>query len=138
LNLINTVSLDGGHGLFEIVQTNVYEFPARPVKVEVGLDGLDNEPPVPLTILQLPVPIVGVLAASVKVVILQVVEQSENPLSGPASAVVGGGVIITVVEQLTVLLHASETVQLIVEVPILNKPLAFPPDPLLVVAPVMM
>ena len=35
------------------------------MKVEVGLDGVENDPPLPLTTLQLPVPMVGVFAAIV-------------------------------------------------------------------------
>ena len=42
-----------------------------------------------------------------------------------------------VVAQVDVLPHASAAVQVIVEVPTLNVPLAFVPVPLLVVAPVI-
>ena len=48
--------------------------PAVPLKVDVGLVGLTIEPPVPLIMLQLPVPIAGVLLAKVTVVNPQVVE----------------------------------------------------------------
>ena len=46
--------------------------PATPLKVDVGLEGVVIAPPVPLTILQVPVPAIGVLPASVTVVNPQV------------------------------------------------------------------
>ena len=46
--------------------------PTLPVNVEVGLVALPKVPPVPITILQLPVPEMGVLAARVTVVRPQV------------------------------------------------------------------
>lgn len=65
--------------------------PAVPVKVDVGLEGAATAPPVPLTILQLPMPTLAVLAASVTVVDPQVVA----PVwSGPALATVGKGVTV--------------------------------------------
>ena len=58
--------------------------PKVPVKVAAGLVFRLNEPPAPLIIVQLPVPIAGVFAASVAVVIPQ-----RLVWSGPAAAVVG-------------------------------------------------
>ena len=49
----------------------------------------------------------------------------------------GFGLIVTVVVQVAVLPHASVTVHVIVDIPILNVPLALVPVPLLVVAPVI-
>ena len=49
---------------------------------------------------------------------------------------VGLVLIVTVVVQVEILPHASVTVHVIVETPILNNPLASFPVPLLVVAPV--
>ncbi len=56
------------HGLLLIVQRNVYEEPAVPLNVEVGLDGVVIVPPVPETILHAPVPTVGVFPAKVTLV----------------------------------------------------------------------
>ena len=58
--------------------------PNVPVKVAVGLVFRLNEPPAPLIIVQVPVPIAGVLAASVAVVTPQ-----RLVWSGPAAAVLG-------------------------------------------------
>ena len=55
---------------------------------------------------------------------------------GPVITGVGNGLIVTVVVQVEVLPHASVTVHVIVETPVLNIPLASVPVPLLVVAPV--
>ena len=43
--------------------------------------------------------------------------------------------MVIVVEQVEVLLHASFTVQAIIDIPTLNVPLALSPIPFLVVAP---
>jgi hypothetical protein len=56
--------------------------------------------------------------------------------SSPVITGFGDGLIVTVVVQVEVLPHASVTVQVIVEMPGLNTPLASVPVPLLVVAPV--
>ena len=69
-----TSSVEGIHGLLLTVHRNTYAVPAVPVKVEVGLPALPNDPPVPDTTLQDPVPTEGVLAASVTVVRPQVDE----------------------------------------------------------------
>ena len=56
---------------------------------------------------------------------------------GPVITGVGSGLIVTVVVQVELLPHASTTVQVIVETPGLNAPLASVPAPVLVVAPVI-
>ena len=48
-----------------MVHLNVYADPAAPLKIETALEVLPNVPPVPVMILQLPVPTVGVFPASV-------------------------------------------------------------------------
>ena len=53
-----------------------------PVKLEVGEDGVTTEPPVPLTIVQAPVPDAGAVAAKA----VDVTPQSPS-WSGPALAV---------------------------------------------------
>ena len=65
LIVIFTSSVDGVQGLLLMVQRKVYELPAVPVKVDVGLEAVVTVPPVPLMILHTPIPTVGVLAASV-------------------------------------------------------------------------
>ena len=57
--------------------------PATPVKLELAADAFEKLPPVPLTMLQLPVPTLGVLAASVVLLLPQIV------CAVPASAVLG-------------------------------------------------
>ena len=74
LNVMITVSFEEVQGLLEIVQTKVTiacplpaENPAM-LTVEVGLDGVATDAPVPplvLAIFQLPVPVVGVFPANV-------------------------------------------------------------------------
>jgi hypothetical protein len=93
LNVITTSSVDGVQGLFEIVHLNVYVEPAKPLKVEVALDGVVIVPPVPLTMLQAPVPTEGVLPARVTVVNPHV---DEPVWSVPAAAVVGAAFTVTV------------------------------------------
>ena len=56
--------------------------PAVPLKAEVGLEGVVTVPPTPVTMLQAPVPTVGVFAASVA-------EVPQMLWSGPAFEVVG-------------------------------------------------
>ena len=56
---------------------------------------------------------------------------------GPVITGAGNGLMVTVVEQVEILPHASVTVHVIVETPTLNVPLASVPEPLLVVAPVI-
>ena len=69
LNVIVTSSDDSVHGGLTIVHLSTYVLPATPVNVLVGLLAAVTFPPVPLTILQLPVPITGTLAVSVVIVI---------------------------------------------------------------------
>jgi hypothetical protein len=90
-----------------MVHLNVYVAPAVPVKVDVGLDVVVIVPPVPLTMLQVPVPTVGVLPANVTVVNPQV---AELVWSAPALAVVGAALTVTV--QVPV-----DTVGVVVQVP---------------------
>jgi len=61
--------------------------------VLVGLDAVAMFPPAPDIILQLPVPVEGVLAARVVVVRPHI---EAHVWSGPALAVVGGAVTVTV------------------------------------------
>jgi hypothetical protein len=68
LKLIVTSSVEDVHGELDIVQRNTYVVPAVPEKVDVALALLPKLPPAPFTILQLPVPILGALPASVVVV----------------------------------------------------------------------
>jgi hypothetical protein len=72
LNVIFTSSIDIPHGGLVMVQRNVYAVPAVPVNVLTGLVGVVIVPPVPLTILHVPKPITGALAAKFTVVIPQV------------------------------------------------------------------
>ena len=86
LNVITTSSVDAVHGLFEIVHLNVYVESAVPLKVDVALEEVVIVPPVPLTMLQAPVPTEAVLPPRVTLVNPQVVA----PVwSVPALAVVG-------------------------------------------------
>jgi hypothetical protein len=65
LKVITTSSAEAVHGLFDIVQRKIYVELETPVNVEVEFVGVVIEPPVPLTIVQSPVPTVGVLPARV-------------------------------------------------------------------------
>ena len=67
LNVIITSFVEAVHGAFEIVQRKVFAPTPRPVIPEVGLPGVVIVP-APLISVQVPVPAVGVLAASVAVV----------------------------------------------------------------------
>ena len=93
-----------------IVQRSVYEFPETPEKLEVGLAAVVIVPPVPETILQAPVPVVGVFAAKVTLVKPQV---NASVWFMPASETVTGALILTAPE--TVLVAAGvqvpETIQ---------------------------
>lgn len=86
LKVIITSSMELVHGLLLIVHRKVYVFPATPLNAEVELEGVAIVPPVPLTILQLPVPIVGVFADKLTYVSPHVVA---SVLSAPALEVVG-------------------------------------------------
>ncbi len=61
-------------------------FPATPLKTDVGLPGVTIVPPTPATMVQVPVPTVGVLAARVVEVVPQVPAQVYN---AHAAATVG-------------------------------------------------
>lgn len=91
---VTVVVLDEeAHGALLMVHCNVYVVPAVPENVDVGLDEFPKDPPLPLTILQLPVPALGELPASVTVVTPQV----DKPVcGGPAFAVVGVGLTVIV------------------------------------------
>src|SRR6185503_19634522 len=83
--VITTSSVTLAHTPFEIVHLNVALLPAaRPVTVEVAEDGVVIDT-APLTMLQLPVPVVAALAAIVKVLLLHCV------ISVPATVPVGAG-----------------------------------------------
>ena len=69
-----------------IVHLSTYVVPAVPLKVLVALVGVVMLPPVPDTMLQAPVPIVGVLPASVVLVSPHI---GAPAWSDPALAVVG-------------------------------------------------
>ena len=86
LNFISTSSVEAVQGSLEIVQRKVYAVPAVPEKVVVGLVSEAKDPPVPLTIVHLPVPTVGVFPARVTVVSPQV---ADSVWFAPALAVVG-------------------------------------------------
>ena len=74
LNVIFTSSVDTAQGPLLTVHLKVYVEPAVPLKLDVALKAFPNEPPVPLKILQLPVPMAGVFPANVTDVSPQVVE----------------------------------------------------------------
>ena len=78
-----TSSDDDGQEPFEMVQRSVAEVPAGMPVTEVVAEELDAMTAVPLTTLQSPVPVVGVLAAMVKLPLPQF------DWSEPALAVVG-------------------------------------------------
>ena len=82
-NEILTLSEDAPQLVVLIVQLNIYEFPAVPVKVEVAEVVLLKVPLPPLTIAQVPLPDVGTFAANA-------VELLPHTIwSDPAFAVVG-------------------------------------------------
>ena len=79
--MIVTVSLDGGQEALVIVHTKVFAPVDNPVTPEVGLPGVVTDA-LPAMTVHAPVPVVGVLPASVAVA-------AHTPKSVPASAVVG-------------------------------------------------
>ena len=96
MKVITTSSVDAEHGLFDIVHLKVYVEPAIPVKVDVALDDVVIVPPVPLTMLQAPVPTDGVLPAKVT----EVNPQVADPVwSTPALAVVGVPLTVVAVDE---------------------------------------
>jgi hypothetical protein len=69
-----------------MVQRSTYVEPVVPLNVLAGLDGVEIDPPEPLSMLHDPVPAAGVLPARV----VLVTPHSADPVwSGPAFAVVG-------------------------------------------------
>mgnify|MGYP001254194591 CR=1 FL=1 len=96
--VITTSSVEAVQGELLIVQRNVYVVPALPVKPDVGLLGVVTVPPAPLTMLHAPVPVVGVLAASVT-------DDPHTVCAIPASAVVGAGTTVTLVLSVSVVPH---------------------------------
>jgi hypothetical protein len=98
------------HAPLVIVQRSVYEFPATPEKLDVGLAAVVIVPPVPETILQAPVPVVGVFPARATLVKPQV----ELPVwSAPAFYTVAGAKIFTTPETalVTAGVQVPETMQ---------------------------
>jgi hypothetical protein len=67
-SVIDTTSEEEAQGLLDIVHLRTYVVPATPVKEELRLVGFAMLPPVPLMIVQVPVPIVGEFPASVVLV----------------------------------------------------------------------
>ena len=78
--------------------------PAVPLNEDVGLEGVVTVPPVPLTMLHAPVPVVGVLPASVT-------EVPQTVWSGPAFAVVGLPVNVMFTSSVEAVQGAFEIVQ---------------------------
>jgi hypothetical protein len=108
LNVILTSSVEAVQGALVIVQRNVYAIPAVPVKVLIGLVGVVTVPPVPAVIVQAPVPITGVLAASVVVVNPHV----DAPVwSGPAFATVGAWLNVMLTSSVEAVHGAFDIVQ---------------------------
>src|SRR5258707_8980420 len=101
--LIVTVSLDGGHDAFVIVQTNVFAPLDSPVTPDVGFPGAVTDA-LPVITVHAPVPTVGVFPARVAV-------GPHTVWSGPAFAVVGASSRIIV----TVSLDGVQTPLLIVQ-----------------------
>ena len=85
LNVIATVSVKAVQGALEMVHTKIYALPAIPLNKVVGLVASTKVPPIPLKMLQIPVPIAGVFAARLREVNPQV---AALVWSGPAVATV--------------------------------------------------
>jgi len=83
---------EGAQGALEMVHCRTYAVPAVPLKVVVGEEAFAKDPPAPLTMVQSPVPITGVLAARVTVVRPQV---EALVWLGPATDAVGAWLKVT-------------------------------------------
>ena len=99
-------------GLLDIVHLKTYVDPAVPLKFVVGSVALTNEPPVPETTDQAPVPTTGVFPASVTVVNPQV---ADVVWLLPAFAVVGGAFTVIVALADDGLEHAAGDAKSIVQ-----------------------
>jgi hypothetical protein len=86
-----TVSLEGGQTPLAMVHTSTLLPETSPVTVAAGLFTFEKEI-VPETALQVPVPVVGALAA-------RVVVEAFTVWLGPALAVLGAGSTVTVVPE---------------------------------------
>ena len=104
VNVITTSSVEATQGAFAIVQRNVYVLPGVPVNTEVGLLAVVTDPPVPVMIVQVPVPTVGVLPANTAVF-------PQTVWSGPAFATVGAAVNVMTTSSVEGAHGAFETVQ---------------------------
>jgi len=65
LKVMLVLLVDAVHAPFPIDHLIVYAVPAVPENVDVGLDAFPNDPPAPLTTLQVPEPTLGELPAKV-------------------------------------------------------------------------
>src|SRR5690606_32827233 len=79
---ITTWSVDGAQEPLVMVHSRVYDSPGAPWNTELGSEGFDITPPVPLTIVHVPVPTTGVFPG-------RLTGPQESSKSEPASAVVG-------------------------------------------------
>jgi hypothetical protein len=100
--VIVTVSREGGHDAFVIVQTNVFAPTVNPVTPDVGEPGVVTVA-LPAMTVHAPVPTVAVLPANVAV-------ELHTPKSAPAFAVVGDSSL----EMLTVSFVVAQTPLLII------------------------
>ena len=99
-----TSSEDEAQGVLAIVQRKVYVVPAEPVKELVAEFALANDPPVPETMVHVPVPDVGTFPVIGRVV-------PQKLLSVPALAVVGAPFSIIKTSSLVGAQPAFESVQ---------------------------
>ena len=104
LNVMITSSVEGVQAPLEMVHRKVYEVPTVPVKVEVALETEFNVPPVPLMMLQAPVPTEGALAERVAVVVPQIT------WSAPALDVVGAVLVVMAPDTVLVTVQPFELV----------------------------
>lgn len=95
MKVIVISSLDGMHGALSIVQRRTLVPAVKPLTVDVGLDEFVKIPEPDIT-LQVPAPTTGMFAAKTAIGLLTTL------WSGPAFAVVGGFIIVTVAVPFTV------------------------------------